>query len=338
MSSQNRVRWADYARAIGIVLVVYGHTARGVINAGLVAREHRQAFELVDSVIYSFHMPLFFFLSGLFFLGTLRSRGASRTAASKVEILVYPYFVWSLIEGCVEIVARNHTNRLMTVDDLLMIWWRPIDHFWFLYALFYCSLAATAIYGCIRSRTASTIVLATAAAANVHAEVAASIVPLHFVLLYFFYFAAGIWYSQHRELMEPYTRRHPVALAGLFVVAQWLFHGPAGLRFDDRGWAGLALAVVSIAFVVSLSQTIRDDRAGWLRVLGAASMSIYLMHVLLGSGMRIVLTKVFAVHDVALHLLLGSLSGIGLSLLFDRLIVNRRAGWLLRPPRIVLRR
>ncbi len=52
---QERNVWVDYAKAIGIILVVYGHVARGVFNAGLPMDEGE--FVLVDSIIYSFHMP-----------------------------------------------------------------------------------------------------------------------------------------------------------------------------------------------------------------------------------------------------------------------------------------
>jgi fucose 4-O-acetylase-like acetyltransferase len=45
-----RVGWIDFCKGIGIFLVVLGHILRDVIA--------------VD-YIYSFHMPLFFFLSGL---------------------------------------------------------------------------------------------------------------------------------------------------------------------------------------------------------------------------------------------------------------------------------
>ena len=55
---QERQVWVDYAKAIGIVLVVYGHVARGLHNAGLLVDEG--LFTLVDSVVYSFHMPLVF--------------------------------------------------------------------------------------------------------------------------------------------------------------------------------------------------------------------------------------------------------------------------------------
>src|SRR5690606_15822455 len=70
---QERNAWVDYAKAIGIILVVYGHVARGVFNAGLPMEE--SSYLLVDSIIYSFHMPLFFFLSGLFFYDSLMKRG-----------------------------------------------------------------------------------------------------------------------------------------------------------------------------------------------------------------------------------------------------------------------
>lgn len=49
---RDRISWIDVCRGIGIILVIYGH--------GLSAHTFRY-------VIYSFHMPLFFFLSGIVF-------------------------------------------------------------------------------------------------------------------------------------------------------------------------------------------------------------------------------------------------------------------------------
>ena len=58
--SQNREVWIDYAKAIGIILVVYGHVARGLYSAGIDIPY--ELYVLIDSIVYSFHMPLFFFL------------------------------------------------------------------------------------------------------------------------------------------------------------------------------------------------------------------------------------------------------------------------------------
>src|SRR4030065_1660166 len=50
MNTSVRIAWVDHAKALGICMVVLGHTA-GLPAFGM-------------NLIYSFHMPLFFFLSG----------------------------------------------------------------------------------------------------------------------------------------------------------------------------------------------------------------------------------------------------------------------------------
>jgi fucose 4-O-acetylase-like acetyltransferase len=72
-----RSAWVDYAKAIGVFLLVYGHVARGVFHAGIQIDE--KLYRLTDSIIYSFHMPLFFFLSGLFFLRLPEQERADRS-------------------------------------------------------------------------------------------------------------------------------------------------------------------------------------------------------------------------------------------------------------------
>jgi fucose 4-O-acetylase-like acetyltransferase len=43
----DRAPWVDYAKGIGIILVVYGHVSRGLFNAGLEMSE--STYLLVDS-------------------------------------------------------------------------------------------------------------------------------------------------------------------------------------------------------------------------------------------------------------------------------------------------
>lgn len=61
---KDRLDWIDLSKGLGIILVVYGHVARGVNSAGL----DFDLFNQIDDVIYAFHMPLFFILSGYFFV------------------------------------------------------------------------------------------------------------------------------------------------------------------------------------------------------------------------------------------------------------------------------
>lgn len=55
MEKNNRIEWIDICKGIGILLVIIGHTGIG------------QTSTFTYNYIYSFHMPLFYFLSGLTF-------------------------------------------------------------------------------------------------------------------------------------------------------------------------------------------------------------------------------------------------------------------------------
>ena len=59
---KTRVNWIDYAKAIAMVLVIFGHIATR---------------NCLKDWIYSFHMPLFFSLSGI----TLKISGGARNKA-----------------------------------------------------------------------------------------------------------------------------------------------------------------------------------------------------------------------------------------------------------------
>ncbi len=77
---QKRIEWVDIAKGIGIIIVVLGHMSN---KDGL-----------VGSVIWAFHMPLFFFLSGLF----LKPESALKASFLKrVRQLLWPCLVFSII-------------------------------------------------------------------------------------------------------------------------------------------------------------------------------------------------------------------------------------------------
>ncbi|HEX2995384.1 MAG TPA: acyltransferase family protein, partial [Anaerolineales bacterium] len=58
-NTETRADWVDYAKGIGIILVVYAHLLSSAYHAGL--KIPQDFFAYSDSIVYSFHMPLFFF-------------------------------------------------------------------------------------------------------------------------------------------------------------------------------------------------------------------------------------------------------------------------------------
>jgi polysaccharide biosynthesis protein PslL len=72
-----RIEYIDIARGIGILLVVMGHNDFAAVSP------------FMYKVIYSFHMPLFFFLSGYFFNATIGFWGFFK---KRFHTIMKPYF------------------------------------------------------------------------------------------------------------------------------------------------------------------------------------------------------------------------------------------------------
>jgi fucose 4-O-acetylase-like acetyltransferase len=306
-----RDAWVDDAKAIGIVLVVYGHVARGVFNAGIPMDV--PLYRLVDSIIYSFHMPLFFFLSGLFFHHSLCRRGPVALAANKVDTILYPYVLWSLIQGLTEVGLAGYTTGSASLAEVFALW-NPRAQFWFLYALFLVVLTAILVY---RRDTGVVVVAVLALSGLVYVFQASIPSALHsdYVVKNFVFFALGVVFIRIKDRLIP---RLPLWTGlGLlaFIAGQYLFHGELELSFEDKGAGSLMLATVSILAVACLSMWIARFRIPWLSALGRASMAIYLMHILAGSGARILLSRIFGVQDAVVHIAVGTLASILLPIL-----------------------
>ena len=114
----------DIVRGIAILLVILGHsihTAMGVEAFG-------------SRLIYSFHLPLFMFISGWFFSGTLR-HPAHRIVVQKFLMLVMPCIVCGTID-----YLADHPEGISTQLHLIKWYGRVITSLWFLLALFICSM------------------------------------------------------------------------------------------------------------------------------------------------------------------------------------------------------
>jgi fucose 4-O-acetylase-like acetyltransferase len=329
--NQSRDDWVDLAKGIGIVLVVYGHVARGLETAGLYPDQ--QVFELIDSVIYSFHMPLFFVLSGLYFLPTLKHYGSGSLIGRKVDTLIYPYIIWSVIQGSIEVALSHFTNSHTGIGEVLSILWQPHDQFWFLYALFFIFLLFAIMFKLAQQAAVSWLlflVLLVAFVANVHFGVPAA----DYVVNYGVFFACGVLLSKYPTAL----RRVPAGLRAIgftffaICLAQTACHVFA-LPLGALGrMLSFLLALFSIGCVLVLSRSLKPGLFRWLDVLGRNSMPIYLMHIIFASGTRVMLSKVLHVQDLWIQLGAGVLMGLIAPLVANAMFRRFKMGFLLLPP------
>jgi fucose 4-O-acetylase-like acetyltransferase len=137
-----RAGWADAAKGIGILLVVLGHNQ---INSFA---------PVFHQLIYSFHMPLFFLLSGMFFKPQtgfwplVRRRFGSILRPYLIALfLIYGTYLFFTTMPVMQVVRRLAKSFLYSMPDTLE--WLPL---WFLPHLFLLNLFAWLVIWLIYSR------------------------------------------------------------------------------------------------------------------------------------------------------------------------------------------
>jgi fucose 4-O-acetylase-like acetyltransferase len=287
---------------------------------------------LVDSIIYSFHMPLFFFLSGLFFYDSLVKRGRTGLLVNKVDTIVYPFIVWSLLQGLLEVVLSNYTNGQVTLTQVFSLLWEPRAQFWFLYALFMVFVLCTFVYALVNKRFFLPLLLAFAVLYVFQHELRVDTIT-RFIFGNAVFFALGVWFNEIKDFFVARCKELTLVLGVLFIASQYLFHITFGFTWETGGVAGLSLATLSILFMVTLSMWLGQVRIEWLLFIGTSSMTIYLMHILAGSGARVALSKFMGIDSIPAHLIVGTLIGIAAPLLAQSLIKRYNLHFLMSPPK-----
>jgi fucose 4-O-acetylase-like acetyltransferase len=287
----------DRARGIGILLVVYGHVLRGLVQAGLVP--HDSPLVVSDFVIYTFHMPLFFLLAGM---NAARGINRDNFLKSKISTIVYPYFLWSLIQGVVQ-MGVGGTNSHITPLLLLEIIWQPQFQFWFLSAIFVCHVLA-------RLNHADPLRLGLLALAvyplGTFLIASFSFLANPFSMLIFY--AAGMFLDTH---LKNIVVRLSNPLCVLATLIGLVLAADAAYRMGSfRAPSALSAAFLGMLLVLQMSQMMPKGKLHRaVELLGLASMPIYLVHVFGTASIRIILLKL-GVHDVSMHMLAGVVVGI----------------------------
>lgn len=123
-NSNQRIHFVDYFKALLMILVVVGH-----VNF---------ANESVKAWIYSFHMPAFFFATGLL-LNT--STDFKNLLAKYSDKLLFPYFLWGLVFAKFTIqnlfyILYGSYRSIGKAGALTSLWFLPVMFFAILF--FFC--------------------------------------------------------------------------------------------------------------------------------------------------------------------------------------------------------
>lgn len=103
MLQNNRILWVDIAKGIGILLVLIGHISQN---------------QYISSFIYSFHMPLFFMISGYLY------NNKKNYIKKKIKSILIPYLFFAIISFiywyCIERNLRE--QDVSPINAFINIW------------------------------------------------------------------------------------------------------------------------------------------------------------------------------------------------------------------------
>ena len=123
-ANQARISWIDMAKGYGTILVILAHIGTGVGRLW----------------IYTFHMPLFFFLSGYVFSTKYEFR---EFVKRKWKTIIVPYFCLGIPMVLYEtFVTRGEPKKLEVFLELMwdLLWQRRLWTLWYIACLFFLNL------------------------------------------------------------------------------------------------------------------------------------------------------------------------------------------------------
>lgn len=302
---QNRVYWIDYAKGVGIFLVVIGHVCRGLISGSIL---NPLVAKSIDQWIYAFHMPIFFFLSGLLIQRSV-SKSLKDFIIDKLKTIAYPYFVWSIIQGVLISAAFRYINSSISLTDLWQIIYQPIFIFWFLYVLF----IITIFYKFARDLGASPVsflIFSTFLYCLYLLEPSfLSWEVLNLICRFTIYFAIGAAISN--RLMTNLSQINTSILISITISGFLAIATTVWLNLTENQITAPLIAMIGVSATISLAILLEQSKfANFVKVWGLLSLQIYVVHTIVTSGTRILLQKIFGFTEPSAHIFLGTITGI----------------------------
>jgi len=322
----------DIAKGFGIILVVVGHCLLGLINSQFFLTSTTWPGAAVYT-IYTFHMPLFFVVSGHLALGKHRPAGV--TIRRLIPSVVYPYFLWSILQGLTQVYMTKYTTSHVPIGVLYKILWVPIVPYWFLYALFFSHVGYLAI-----RKLSHALQLAIALGAYFLTLLliqrlgpSVPIIVPETTRAFVFFVLGVVTVNQ----VKRFGWRTALAATAVFVATAVVVYQ------SSQHWPNLVGAGVMLGVACAgISATLAWSRLlAWhpglavktLSFLGRYSMSIYVIHIFITAGLRIILKKAgahdtvgYAVAEIALGTALGVAIPLGINWAVSRFALDRWFG------------
>lgn len=149
---KERKHYIDIYKGIAILFVMIGHIS--IQMYGLNNYSNDKYLYLIYLLIYLFHMPFFFAISG-YLEKEYKTNNFKKTFFKYFFSLVIPYILFSYLLITINIILHNKNFSLL---NYLTIIYKPVSNLWFIYALFYIKMIEIIMYKFINNEKIITFI------------------------------------------------------------------------------------------------------------------------------------------------------------------------------------
>lgn len=285
----NRIISLDIAKAVCIILVVVGH---------YVPDNSPTWYVMLHDVIYTFHMPLFMFISGYVYIATKKEIAYDLFLLKKIKRLMVPYFTTSAIVILIKLLTQGSmsVDNPVTVFSFVEMFYMPEAGYflWFIWALWWMFVLVP-----LFKRKQSRVVLFVLGIALHFIPVE---LPHMFCLKQFssmlMYFMFGVFAFENdrvRRFLKEFNWIKVACVSTIFVLGQFLFLTNV-IGGNEKVLLNIALPFIGIWFVIETAKVICKN---WIDVceghlliwVAQSSYIIYLFHTTFEGFVKAVLRK-----------------------------------------------
>jgi fucose 4-O-acetylase-like acetyltransferase len=320
LSNSDHLNWVLVAKGIGISLVVIGH---------FYPESSPAYWVIMKNVIYTFHMPLFFLLSG--YLYSHGKYSYKSLIKGKIERLLYPFISVSIAFFLIKSVVGSMVKleHPVGIGSLFTLLTDPINSYmpllWFVHALFLIFSA----YPIARRALGNYSLMVALLIFN--SVFGGDYLVVGKALAYMPFFVAGVILKEDAMISSKLMSQALwYVLVGLIVfsIAVYLSFSEIFPKYLNY-CAKFCIGTMGSLLVMVISKIISDRNHSALRGVlynvGYYSMTIYLLHTLFESTVRIGFLPLFKDYKIHFEVtaVVAVISGIWLPLLLEQKILRR---------------
>jgi fucose 4-O-acetylase-like acetyltransferase len=271
-----RITWIDATKGYAIWLVVFGHVLGGAIARGWLSGADGNAPKLIYDYIYSFHMPLFFIISGALGIKGIRD-DPRRAIVSRAGSIAWPYVFWGIVSILLLPMISQFT--LNPVHDLnfyeafkggvkgLLLG----QSSWFLWTLF---LTQCVLISALQVASIPTVFVLSVFVFLVLAN--KDLGTLSTLIRFMPFLALGAVIGRRIDLMQCGSKTASIAVGTLLAGALFVL---VFLRLNETPILSLCCGIIGSVALLIIAKSLGTTGANLLMAnCGAASLVVFLLH------------------------------------------------------------